>query len=285
MLCKSLNRSLGKDGKMKDGITVIGTGVIGRAIVDSLLKSKYDGKIIATEIDLEKIRDLEEQGVTITRDNKKAVKASDVIFLCVKPNAVENVLKEIRTELEGKLLIYTAATVPLKFCKRIVPLARFVRTMPNVAILVQQSFTAYHCDEEVTDADKEKVKEILGVMGIHMEVKERYMDAITALSGSGPGYISVIIEALMYAGLKVGLPRDLALYSSAQSVLGTAKLMLKTGKHPAQIRDMVTTPGGTTIEAIYELEGGQIRQALMRAVEAATRKSEKIRKQWGIDET
>ena len=268
---------------MKDDITIIGTGVIGRAIVDSLLKSKYDGKIIATEIDLEKIRDLKEQGVAITRENKKAVKASEVIFLCVKPNAVEGVLKEVSVELEGKMLIYTAATVPLKFCKRMVPKAKFVRTMPNVAILVQEAFIAYCCDEDVTQEDKEKAKEILGVMGIHMEVKERYMDAITALSGSGPGYISIIIEALMYAGLKVGLPRDLALYSSAQSVLGTAKLMLETGKHPAQIRDMVTTPGGTTIEAIYELEGGQIRQGLMRAVEAATRKSEKIRKKWGID--
>lgn len=270
---------------MDDGITVIGTGVIGRAIVDSLLKSKYDGKIIATEIDLEKIRDLEEQGVTITSDNQNAVKESEVIFLCVKPNAVESVLKEISVELEEKMLIYTAATVPLKFCKRTVPKARFVRTMPNIAILVQEAFTAYCCDEDVTREDREKAEEILGVMGVHMEVKEKYMDAITALSGSGPGYISIIIEALMYAGLKVGLPRDLALYSSAQSVLGTARLMLETGIHPAQIRDMVTTPGGTTIEAIYELEGGQIRQALMRAVEAAAKKSEKIRKKWGINNT
>ncbi len=268
---------------MKDSITVIGTGVIGRAIVDSLLKRKYDGKIIASEIDLEKIRDLEKLGVTITSDNKKAVKASQIIFLCVKPNAVENVLKEIKNELEGKMVISTGATVPLKFYKRIVPKAKFVRTMPNVAILVQEAFIAYCCDDDVTQEEKEKVKELLSGMGIHMEVKERYMDAITALSGSGPGYISVIIEALMYAGLKVGLPRDLALYSSAQSVLGTAKLVLETGRHPAQIRDMVTTPGGTTIEAIYELEGGQIRQALMRAVEAATRKSEKIREQWGIN--
>jgi pyrroline-5-carboxylate reductase len=268
---------------MKDGITVIGTGVIGGAIVKSLLKSGYDGKIIASEIELEKIRDLEKLGVTITSNNKKAANASQIIFLCVKPNAVENVLKEIKNELEGKLLISTAATVPIKFYKRLVPKAKFVRTMPNVALLVQEAFIAYCCDDDVTQEGKEKVKEILSVMGIQMEVREQYMDAITALSGSAPGYISIIIEALMYAGLKVGLPRDLSLYSSAQSVLGTAKLVLKSGKHAAQIRDMVTTPGGTTIEAIYELEGGQIRQALMRAVEAATKKSEKIRKQWGIN--
>jgi pyrroline-5-carboxylate reductase len=268
---------------MKDGITVIGTGVIGGAIVKSLLKSGYDGKITASEIELEKIRDLGKLGVTITSNNRKAVEASQIIFLCVKPNAVENVLKEIKNELEGKLLISTAATVPIKFYKRIAPKAKFVRTMPNVALLVQEAFIAYCCDDDVTQEDKEKIKEILSVMGIHMEVREQYMDAITALSGSAPGYISIIIEALMYAGLKVGLPRELSLYSSAQSVLGTAKLVLNSGKHAAQIRDMVTTPGGTTIEAIYELEGGQIRQALMRAVEAATKKSEKIRKQWGIN--
>ena len=106
------------------------------------------------------------------------------------------------------------------------------------------------------------------------------MDAITAVSGSGPGYISIIIEALTYAGLKVGLPRKLASYSAAQAVLGTAKLILETGQTAAQIRDNVTTPGGTTIEAIYEVEGSQIRQALMKAVEAATKKSNEIRKQW-----
>jgi pyrroline-5-carboxylate reductase len=103
---------------------------------------------------------------------------------------------------------------------------------------------------------------------------------VTAVSGSGPGYLSVILEALTYAGLKVGLPRDLALLCAAQAVLGTAKLVLETDQTAAQIRDRVTTPGGTTIEAIYELEGSQVRQALVRAVEAATRKSETIRKQW-----
>ena len=118
------------------------------------------------------------------------------------------------------------------------------------------------------------------MMGRSMEIDERYMDAVTAVSGSGPGYLSIIIEALMYGGLKVGLPRDLALTSAAQAVLGTAKLVLETKQTPAQIRDNVTTPGGTTIEAIYEVESSDIKQALMRAVQAATKKSEKIRKQW-----
>jgi len=155
--------------------------------------------------------------------------------------------------------------------------------MPNVAVLVQEAFTAYCCDENVTLGDKKKVKEILDIMGISEEIEEKHMDAITALSGSGPGYISIIIEALMYAGIKVGLPRDLSLYSSAQTVLGTGKLILETREHPAKIKDMVTTPEGTTIEAIYELEGSQIRQALMKAVEEATKKCHEIREKLAVN--
>jgi pyrroline-5-carboxylate reductase len=267
---------------MKDGIAVIGAGVIGGAIVKSLLKSKYDGKIMATSKELEKLKELERLGAATPSDNKKAAKQSDIVFICVKPNDVRNILEEISKEIEEKLVISTAATIPLAFYKKIAPKAKFVRTMPNVAVLVQESFTAYCCDDDVTPEDKKKVKEILDVMGISQEVEERHMDAITALSGSAPGYISIIIEALMYAGLKVGLPRDLSFFSSAQSVLGTGKLILETGEHAAKIRDMVTTPGGTTIEAIYELENSQIRPALMRAVEAATKKCQKIREAWGI---
>jgi pyrroline-5-carboxylate reductase len=135
----------------------------------------------------------------------------------------------------------------------------------------------------VTQKDKEKVKSLLNRMGVCEEVDEKYMDAITALTGSGPGYIAVIIEALMYAGLKVGLPRKVALAGAAQTVLGTGKLVLDLHEHPAKVKDMVTTPGGTTIEAIYQLEGSSIRQALMRAVEEAAKKSKRIREELGVN--
>jgi len=155
--------------------------------------------------------------------------------------------------------------------------------VPNVAALVQASYTAYACDADVTEDEKATVKTLLNMMGICAEVNEKYMDAITALSGSGPGYLSIIVEALMYAGLRAGLPRDVALSSAAQAVIGTGKLVIELQEHPAKIRDMVTTPGGTTIEAIYELEGSQVRQALMRAVEEATKKSRVIREKLGLD--
>jgi len=258
-------------------VAVIGAGVIGGAIVKSLLKSGYGGSVIATRRDVGKLKELEALGAEITTDNREAAGKADIIFLCVKPNDVEKVVVEIRNEIKGKLVISTAATIPLKFYKKIAPHAKFVRTMPNIAALVQESFTAYCCDEDVTANEKGKIEKLLSIIGVSQEVEEKYMDAITALSGSGPAYISIIIEALMYAGLRVGLPRNLALHSAAQTVLGTGKLILETQEHPAKVKDMVTTPGGTTIEAIYELEGSQIRQALMKAIKEATEKCQKIR--------
>jgi pyrroline-5-carboxylate reductase len=262
---------------MTENIGVIGAGMIGGAIVKSLLKSGYSGKISAADLQPERIREMEALGVAATTDNRKVAADSKIVFVCVKPGDLEKVLKEISKEIEGKLVISTAATIPLKFYKKIVPKAKFVRIMPNIAVMVQASYTAYCCDEDVTQEDKKKVKDLLSMMGMCEEVDEKYMDAITALSGSGPGYLSIIIEALMYAGLRVGLPRNVALYSAAQTVLGTGKLVVELQEHPARIKDMVTTPGGTTIEAIYELEGSQIRQALMRAVEEAAKKSQVIR--------
>lgn len=262
---------------MTDNVAVIGAGMMGSAIVKSLLKSGYPSKITAADFQLEKIEEIEKLGVAVTADNRKASAKADIIFICVKPGDVEKVLKEITKEAKGKIVISLAAAIPIMFLKKIIPEARIVRIVPNVAVLVQASYTAYCCDEDVTQKDKEKVKAILSTMGMCEEVEEKYMDAITGLSGSGPGYLSIIAEALIYAGLKVGLPKNVAVNGSAQTLLGTAKLILELQEHPAKIRDMVTTPGGTTIEAIYEVEGSQIRQALMRAVEKATNKSQLIR--------
>jgi pyrroline-5-carboxylate reductase len=268
---------------MNDKIVVIGTGMMGGAIVQSLLKSMYAGKITAVDIQPEKLKEQEKLGVAVSTDNTKAAADADVIFICVKPTTVKTVLNQINSSVKGKLVISIAATVPLKYLKKFVPEAKLVRIMPNVAALVQASYTAYCCGENVTKKDKDKVQSLLNHMGVCEEVDEKYMDAITALTGSGPGYISIIIEALMYAGLKVGLPRNVALYGAAQTVLGTGKLVLELQEHPAKIKDMVTTPGGTTIEAIYELEGSSIRQSLMRAVEKAANKSHFIREKLGIN--
>ena len=262
---------------MTDKIAVLGAGMIGGAITKSLLKSGYKGNITAADCQPEKIKEMKELGISATADNRKAAADADVVFICVKPGDVQKLLKEISKEIKGKLVISTAATIPLAFLEKTVPEAKFVRIMPNLAILVQASYTAYCCEKDVTPKDKETAKVLLSIMGTCEEIDEKYMDAITGLSGSGPGYLSIIVEAMMYAGLKLGLPRTIALNASAQTMLGTGKLVLELNEHPAKIRDMVTTPGGTTIEAIHVLEGSQIRQALMQAIEEAAKKSQLIR--------
>jgi pyrroline-5-carboxylate reductase len=268
---------------MNDKITIIGAGMMGGAIIKSLQKGGYKGKITAVDIQLERLKEFENLGVKTSSDNKKAANDADIIFIIVKPGDVAKVLGEISKEIKGKLLISVAATVPLKFLKKNAPEARIVRIMPNLCALVQAAYTAYCCEANVTQEDKEKVKTLLNMMGICDEVDEKYMDAITAVSGSGPGYLSIIVEALMYAGLKVGLPRSIALRSAAQTVMGTGKLVIDLNEDPSKIKDMTTTPGGTTIEAIYQIEQSQIRPAIIRAIEEATKKSQAIREKLNLN--
>jgi pyrroline-5-carboxylate reductase len=268
---------------MNDKIAVIGAGMMGSALIKSLVKSKYVGKITAVDIAPEKLCDLEKLGVQVSSDNRKSASEADIVFMIVKPGDVEKVLKEVSKEIKDKLLISVAATVPLSFLKKNAPAeSKIVRIMPNLGALVQAAYTAYCCTENVTAKDKEKVEKLLNMMGVSDEVDEKYMDAITAVSGSGPGYMSIIIEALTYAGLKVGLPRNIALKCAAQTVMGTGKLIIDLNEDPARIKDMTTTPGGTTIEAIYQIEQSQIRPAMIRAIEEATKKSQVIREKLNL---
>ena len=257
-------------------IAVLGAGMIGGALIKRLLKSGYEGEVIATRRHVEKLGELEKMGATITSDNRMAAEKADIIVLCVKPKDVEKVLTEIKGNADGKLVISFAAAIGLNLLKRVAPKARFVRAMPNLAILVQESFTAYCADSDVTPEDKGKAEEIMGRLGRVIEVEEGHMDAITALSGCAPAYLSVVLEALTYAGLEAGLPKDVALLAAAQSMVGTGRLVLEAGKHPAEIRDMVTTPGGVTIEGLQVLERFPIRHAFMMAVKAATEKSMRV---------
>ncbi len=264
-------------------VAVIGAGMIGSALAKSLLKSGYERKIIVTDLRIERLTELKKLDVITTSDNKKAAKEADIIILCVKPKDVEKVLTEIKDEVKGKIVISFAAALKLGTLKKFAPESHLIRAMPNVAILVQESFTAYCTDPSVTPEDKKEAKEILSKLGRFIEVEEGYMDAITGLSGCAPAYLSVILEALTYAGLEAGLPREMAILSAAQSMVGTGKLVLEAEKHPAEIKDMVTTPGGVTIEGLRELEKVPIRHAFMKAVEAATTKSRRISEVLSID--
>ncbi len=256
-------------------IGIIGAGQIGSAIAKALAESgKYE--IIASRRRIERIKNLEELGINLTKDNGLVAEESDVVFIAVKPYKITEVLREISDLLNGKLLISVAAATPISKIASLVPKAKIIRAMPNVGLIVKASFTAYTRGPNVTDSDLKVAREILGELGAVMEVDEDLMDAITALSGSGPAYVALLIEAMAYAGLKVGLPRDLAYKSSAYTVYGTAKLLLDAKLHPSTIKEMVLTPGGTTIEGIFYLEEGGVRTAVMKAVEAATRRAKEI---------
>jgi pyrroline-5-carboxylate reductase len=269
---------------MTQKIAVIGTGMMGGAIIKSLVKGKTSpSTITAVDIQAEKLKEFEALGVKTSTDNVKAVAQADIVFVIVKPGDVAKVLKDVSKEIKSKLVISVAATVPLSFLKKNAPESKIVRIMPNLCAMVQAAYTAYCCTENVTAQDKETVKGLLNMMGICDEMDEKYMDAITAVSGSGPGYMSIIVEALTYAGLKVGLPREIALKCAAQTVMGTGKLVLNLPADPAKIRDMTTTPGGTTIEAIYQIEQSQIRPAMIRAIEEATKKSQAIREKLNLN--
>ena len=268
---------------MSEKITVIGSGMMGGAIIKSLLKGNLTpSSLTAVDIQAEKLKEFEALGVKTNTDNIKAVKEADNIFIIVKPGDVAKVLNEIKEEIKGKLVISVVATVSLNYLRKYAPESKIVRIMPNLCAMVQASYTAYCCTENLTTQDRETVKKLLNMMGTCDEVDEKYMDAITAVSGSGPGYLSIIIEALTYAGLKVGLPRNIALNCAAQTVLGTGKLVVELHEEPAHIKDMTTTPGGTTIEAIYQIEQSQIRPAMMRAIEEATKKSQTIREKLNL---
>ncbi|MDR2720074.1 MAG: pyrroline-5-carboxylate reductase [Nitrososphaerota archaeon] len=267
---------------MNDKVAVIGAGMMGSAIIKSLVKGGYKGQITAVDIQTQKLEELEKLGVKTCSDNCKAAQDADIVFIIVKPGDVEKILKDISNDTIDKLVVSVAATVPLAFLRRHASAAKIVRIMPNLGAMVQASYTAYCCESNVTVEEKQKIQALLNMMGTCDEVDEKYMDAITALSGSGPGYMSIIIEALTYAGLKVGLPRNVALKSAAQTVMGTAKLVLDLNEEPAKIKDMTTTPGGTTIETIYQIEQSQIRSAMIRAIEEATKKSAQIREKLNL---
>ena len=256
-------------------IGVIGAGQIGSAIARVLAETgKY--RVVASRRRVEKVKDLERLGVKLTRVNREVAEESDVIFISVKPYKVPEVLNEISDLLEGKLLISVAAAISISRLEKLAPEAKVVRAMPNIALRVKAGFIAYSRGSKVSEEDVKLVREIFSEMGYCMEVDENLMDAVTALSGSGPAYVAILVEAMAHAGLKVGLPRDLAYISSAYTIYGTAKMILDLELHPAMIKEMVLTPGGTTIEGIFYIEEGGIRTAMMKAVEAATRRAREI---------
>ena len=259
----------------------LGAGKMATALAQGFVKAELvlPKQIIASDtVEAARASFGREVGAKTTAANIEVVKSAEVLILAVKPDHVAGVLAEIRPHFTDRhLLISIAAGVPLaKLENGLDAGARLVRVMPNTPALVGASATGFALNKAATAADGELAQKLFSAVGLAFPVKETLLDAVTGLSGSGPAYVYLFIEGLSDGGVAAGLPRDIATKLAAQTVLGAARMVLETGQHPGALKDMVTSPGGTTIEGLHELEKGKLRGTVMSAVRAATDKSKKL---------
>jgi pyrroline-5-carboxylate reductase len=253
-------------------IAVIGCGKMGSILLQAFLERKLvgAGEVAATVQHEDKSRSLAGSldGITLSTDNRGAVATAQTVLLCVKPQALPQVLEEIAPALApGALVISIAASTTVSFIQqKLGQEVAVVRAMPNTPAMVGAAMTALCAGAAAKPEHLETARRLFESVGRVVAVDEKHMDAITALSASGPAFAFVILESLAEAGVKVGLPREMATTLAAQTLFGSAKLALETGHHPALLKDAVTTPAGCTIEGLMELERGGLRVTLMSAV-------------------
>jgi pyrroline-5-carboxylate reductase len=209
-------------------------------------------------------------------DLADALAVSETVLIAVKPNVVGQLLSSQEKAWRGKRVVSVAAGVSLRKLCNGVGHQRVIRVMPNTPSLVRQGASAFCCAAEVTKVDRDWISSVLQCVGMAIEVDESQMDAVTGLSGSGPAYVCMMIEALADGGVLAGLPRSIALQLATQTVLGTAAMIHETGRHPAELKDAVASPGGTTIAAIAVLEQNGLRGSLVQAVAAAAKRSQQL---------
>jgi pyrroline-5-carboxylate reductase len=259
-------------------IGFIGAGRMATAMVQGLIRSRITTpeRIVASDV-VEEAREAlaDMTKVKVYPENKRVAEHSDILFLAVKPQVMAEVLLELKPLLSAKqLVVSVAAGVTLtQLAALLGNKVRLVRVMPNTPILVGAGATGFCLGPKATFEDADLVQQMLGTLGKAIEVPERLMDAVTGLSASGPAYVSVIIEALADGGVRAGLTREIASQLAMQTVYGTAKMLLETGLHPAMLKDMVASPGGTTIAGLHALERGGLRCALMDAISAAAQRA------------
>jgi pyrroline-5-carboxylate reductase len=261
-------------------IGFIGAGNMAEAMIRGLLRGGdfAIAQIAASGPREERMRELRDTyGIYATTDNKVPA-ASEIVVLSVKPQILARVLDEVASTISPEALVISiAAGVPVSAIQaRLASGTRVVRAMPNTPALVDAAATAIARGEYARESDLEDAKRIFDAIGMTVVLDESQLDAVTGLSGSGPAYVFLILEALSDAGVKVGLSRRTSQLLAAQTVLGSAKLLLETGEHPGMLKDMVTSPGGTAITGLHTLEHGGVRTTLMNAVEAATRRSREL---------
>lgn len=261
-------------------IALIGAGQMAEALLRGLLASGIASRenLFATDPSEERrSRMTREFEIRTGLDNREAASWSDAVVLAVKPQTVQAVLAELGPVLSGQLVVSIAAGVPIaQLTARLPAGARIARVMPNAPAMVGEGMSAVTFGPTVTPQDRELVLGMFSSVGKVAMVEERLMDAVTGLSGSGPAYVFIAIEALADAGVKMGLARPVAEILAARTMVGAARTVLETGEHPGRLKDRVASPGGTTIAGLHQLEQGKLRATLMAAVKAATMRAEEM---------
>jgi len=260
-------------------IAVLGAGNMGGALIGGIVNRVTPADhVIATTRTPERAAELSAKyGIRATAGgNLEAAAQVDLIVLAVKPGTLTKVVTEIRDALSGqKILLSLAASVPISLIEKLAGKRMPIfRAMPNIPVVVEEGATAVAANSACTPEQRQIIEDIFRSVGVMVFVEEDMMHAVTALSGSGPAYVYMVIEAMIAGGLKMGLSREVSTRLAEQTVLGAAKLVRETGLHPAVLRDQVITPGGVTISAIHELERHGLRSMLISAIETATRHSE-----------
>ena len=262
-------------------VAIIGAGKMGEGIIAGLLKSGVYNveQIRAYEILKDRAKYITKTyKVECLSDAKKAVAFADISIIAVKPADVAKVLHEIAPAMKPKkLLVSIAAGVTLDFYRKHLPKhVPIVRVMPNMAVLVREGMITVCPSEKVTKEQLKMATEMLNLLGLVVQLDEKYLNLATGLVGSGPAYIYLIIDALADAGVRLGLPKDISTVLAAQTTLGAAKMVVETGEHPAKLKDMVATPAGTTVEGLLELERSGLKASIIMAVTKAAERAREL---------
>ena len=261
-------------------VTVLGAGKLGSILIQGLLSRGVLSRkqVRATVAHPDEVKQVKAKlNIAVAMNNAEAVRGADVILLCVKPQVVRQVLEDIKPELKNQVIISVAASVPTSYIEKIIEKRiPVIRTMPNTACMVGSGMIAITKGTYANERHVELARMMFNTIGRTVVVDEKHMDAVTGLSGSGPAYIYTIVESLAEAGVKVGLPRDVATLLAAQTTMGAAQVVLETGDHPALLKDAVTTPAGCTVDGLMELEEGKLRVTLIKAVVKATHRAKEL---------
>jgi pyrroline-5-carboxylate reductase len=260
-------------------LAILGAGVMGETVLSGLLRAGWHAdQIVATDRRLERQHELTARYGIKMLENTEAVAEAETVILVVKPQDMSDLLSEIAESIKpGTLVVSLAAGVDTTFIESRLPEGvAVVRVMPNTPAQVDEGMAAISPGSHSTQDHLDRVTEILSATGRVITVPERYQDAVTAISGTGPAYLFFVVEAMIEAGVHLGLPRDTATELVVQTMLGSAKLLRETGEHPTVLRERVTSPGGTTAAAVRQLEDHKVRAAFLRAMEAARDRSREL---------